>query len=91
VVFRSFIFGGPAWFTVPTATGAVALLALAQDFDSPQVKWSSSSSPPSSSAVGGGDGVYSQLLHLSPPRWIPLLASTADLLAEEVYVTMLNP
>lgn len=35
--FRSFIFGGLAWFTVPIVTGAVALLALARDFDIPQV------------------------------------------------------
>ncbi|QEY31891.1 urea transporter [Synechococcus sp. RSCCF101] len=91
VVFRSFIFGGLAWFTVPIVTGAVALMALAQDFDVPQVNMVFPIVTARLLGSGGAMMVFVLIFASLTSTLDSLLASTADLLAEDVYVKMLHP
>lgn len=91
VVFKSFIFSGIAWITVPIVTGAIALVALAQDFDVPQVNMVFPIVAARLLGSGGAVLVFVIILSSLASTLDSLLAATADLLAEDVYRQMINP
>ncbi|MEA5423773.1 sodium:solute symporter family transporter [Synechococcus sp. CCY9202] len=91
VVFRSFVFGGFAWFTVPIVTGSIALMALAQNFEVPQVNMVFPIVAAKLLGSAGAMMVFVIIFSSLTSTLDSLLASTADLLAEDVYVKMLRP
>jgi Na+/proline symporter len=91
VVFPSFVLGGLAWVTVPVVTGAIALMALARDFPIPQVNMVF---PIVTARLLGGGGalvVFVIIFASLTSTLDSLLAASADLLAEDVYLQMLRP
>jgi Na+/proline symporter len=91
VIFRSFIFSGIAWMTVPIVTGSIALVALAQDFAVPQVNMVFPIVAAELLGSGGALMVFLIIFSSLASTLDSLLASTADLLAEDVYRQMINP
>ncbi|MEB3321957.1 MAG: urea transporter [Synechococcaceae cyanobacterium] len=91
VVFRSFILGGFAWFTVPIVTGSIALMALAQNVPIPQVNMVFPLMTARLLGAAGAMMVFVIIFASLTSTLDSLLASTADLLAEDVYVKMLRP
>lgn len=91
VVFRSFIFSGIAWMTVPIVTGSIALVALAQNFDVPQVNMVFPIVAAELLGSGGAVMVFIIIFSSLASTLDSLLASTSDLLAEDVYRQMINP
>lgn len=91
VVFRSFILGGVAWVTVPIVTGSIALMALASDLPLPQVNMVFPLMTARLLGSAGAMMVFIIIFASLTSTLDSLLASTADLLAEDVYVKMLRP
>ena len=91
VVFRSFIFGGMAWMTVPVVTGSIGLVALAQDIDVPQVNMVFPVVASQLLGAGGAALVFVVVFASLTSTLDSLLASTADLVAEDVVFRLLNP
>ena len=91
VIFRSFIFSGIAWMTVPIVTGSIALVALAQDFDVPQVNMVFPIVAAELLGSGGAVLVFLIIFSSLASTLDSLLASTSDLIAEDVYRQMIHP
>jgi SSS family transporter len=91
VIFRSFIFSGVAWMAVPIVTGSIALVALAQDFAVPQVNMVFPIVAAQLLGSGGAVLVFLIIFSSLASTLDSLLASTADLIAEDVYRQMINP
>ena len=91
VVFRSFIFGGLAWMTVPVVTGSIGLVALAQGLDLPQVNMVFPVVASQLLGAGGAALVFLVVFASLTSTLDSLLASTADLVAEDVVFKLLNP
>ena len=91
VVFRSFIFGGLAWMTVPVVTGSIGLLALAQGLDLPQINMVFPVVASQLLGSGGAALVFLVVFASLTSTLDSLLASTADLVAEDVVFKLLNP
>jgi len=91
VVFPSFVMGGLAWVTVPLVTGSIALMALAREFPIPQVNMVF---PIVTATLLGGGGalvVFVIIFASLTSTLNSLLAASADLLAEDLYLHMLRP
>ena len=91
VVFRSFIFGGLAWMTVPVVTGSIGLVALARGLDLPQVNMVFPVVASELLGAGGAAMVFLVVFASLTSTLDSLLASTADLVAEDVVFKLLNP
>jgi Na+/proline symporter len=91
VVFRSFVLGGLAWFTVPIVTGSIALMALAQNVPIPQVNMVFPLMTARLLGSAGAMMVFVIIFASLTSTLDSLLASTADLLAEDVYLKMIRP
>ncbi|QNG26853.1 urea transporter [Synechococcus sp. HK01-R] len=91
VVFRSFVFGGLAWMTVPVVTGSIGLVALAQAIELPQVNMVFPVLASQLLGAGGAAMVFVVVFASLTSTLDSLLASTADLVAEDVVFKLLNP
>jgi Na+/proline symporter len=91
VVFRSFVFGGLAWMTVPVVTGSIGLVALAQAIELPQVNMVFPVVASQLLGAGGAAMVFVVVFASLTSTLDSLLASTADLVAEDVVFKLLNP
>ena len=91
VVFRSFIYGGLAWMTVPLVTGAIGLVALAQGLELPQVNMVFPVVASQLLGAGGAAMVFVVVFASLTSTLDSLLASTADLVAEDVVFKLMNP
>ena len=91
VVFSSFILGGLAWMTVPIVTGSIGLVALAQNVDLPQVNMVFPVMASQLLGAGGAALVFVVVFASLTSTLDSLLASTADLVAEDVVFKLLNP
>ncbi len=91
VVFRSFIFGGLAWMTVPVVTGSIGLVALARGLELPQVNMVFPVVASELLGAGGAAMVFLVVFASLTSTLDSLLASTADLVAEDVVFKLLNP
>ncbi len=91
VVFPSFVMGGLAWVTVPLVTGSIALMALAKDFPIPQVNMVFPIVTATLLGAGGALVVFVIIFASLTSTLDSLLAASADLLAEDVYLHMLRP
>ena len=91
VVFSSFILGGLAWMTVPIVTGSIGLAALAENIDLPQVNMVFPVMASQLLGAGGAALVFVVVFASLTSTLDSLLASTADLVAEDVVFKLLNP
>ena len=91
VVFNSFILGGLAWMTVPIVTGSIGLAALAENIDLPQVNMVFPVMASQLLGAGGAALVFVVVFASLTSTLDSLLASTADLVAEDVVFKLLNP
>ena len=91
VVFASFVLGGLAWMTVPLVTGSIGLVALAQAVDLPQVNMLFPVVASQLLGAGGAALVFVVVFASLTSTLDSLLASTADLVAEDVVFKLLNP
>jgi Na+/proline symporter len=91
VVFPSFVLGGIAWVTVPVVTGSIALMALAKDFPIPQVNMVFPIVTAKLLGAGGALVVFIIIFASLTSTLDSLLAASADLLAEDVYLHMWRP
>lgn len=91
VVFRSFVFGGLAWMTVPVVTGSIGLVALAQAIELPQVNMVFPVVASQLLGAGGAAMVFVVVFASLTSTLDSLLASTADLVAEDMVFKLLNP
>ncbi|MBE9173222.1 urea transporter [Cyanobium sp. LEGE 06143] len=91
VVFRSFVLGGFAWVTVPIVTGAIALMALAQNLEIPQVNMVFPIVTAQLLGSGGAAVVFVIIFASLTSTLDSLLAATADLIAEDVIAHWLRP
>ncbi len=91
VVFNSFILGGLAWMTVPVVTGSIGLVALADNLELPQVNMVFPVMASQLLGAGGSALVFVVVFASLTSTLDSLLASTADLVAEDVIFKLLNP
>ena len=86
VVFRSFVLGGLGWMTIPIVTGSIGLLALASKLEVPQVNMVFPVMTAQLLGAGGAALVFIVVFASLTSTLDSLLASTADLLAEDVFL-----
>jgi len=91
VVFRSFLLGGLGWMTIPIVTGSIGLLALASKLEVPQVNMVFPVMTAQLLGAGGAALVFIVVFASLTSTLDSLLASTADLLAEDVFLKLLKP
>ncbi|QVL54130.1 MAG: urea transporter [Cyanobium sp. M30B3] len=91
VVFRSFVLGGLAWTAVPIVTGAIALMALAQQLEIPQVNMVFPLVTAQLLGSGGAAVVFVIIFASLTSTLDSLLAASADLIAEDVVAHWLLP
>lgn len=84
VVFRSFVLGGLAWTAVPIVTGSIALMALAQNLEVPQVNMVFPLVTAQLLGSGGAAVVFIIIFASLTSTLDSLLAASADLIAEDV-------
>jgi Na+/proline symporter len=91
VVMTSFLLGGLAWMSVPLVTGSIGLVALARDLQLEQVNMVFPVMAADLLGAGGAALVFVVVFASLTSTLDSLLASTADLLAEDVYFRLLRP
>ena len=91
VVVNAFVLGGLAWMTVPIVTGSLGLVALAQNLALPQVNMVFPVMASQLLGAGGAALVFVVVFASLTSTLDSLLASTADLVAEDVVFKLLNP
>lgn len=91
VVMTSFVLGGLAWMSVPLVTGSIGLVALARDLQLEQVNMVFPVMAADLLGAGGAALVFVVVFASLTSTLDSLLASTADLLAEDVYFRLLRP
>lgn len=91
VVFRSFVLGGLGWMTIPIVTGSIGLLALASNLEVPQVNMVFPVMTAQLLGAGGAALVFIVVFASLTSTLDSLLASTADLLAEDVFLKLFKP
>ncbi|AII43260.1 urea transporter [Synechococcus sp. KORDI-100] len=91
VVMPSFLLGGLAWMSVPLVTGSIGLVALARNLDLPQVNMVFPVMAADLLGAGGAALVFVVVFASLTSTLDSLLASTADLLAEDVFLHLLRP
>ena len=91
VVFRSFVLGGLGWMTIPIVTGSIGLLALASNLEVPQVNMVFPVMTAQLLGTGGAALVFIVVFASLTSTLDSLLASTADLLAEDVFLKLFKP
>ena len=91
VVMTSFVLGGLAWMSVPMVTGSIGLVALASDLPLDQVNMVFPVMAADLLGAGGAALVFVVVFASLTSTLDSLLASTADLLAEDVYFRLLRP
>ncbi|QNI49663.1 sodium:solute symporter family protein [Synechococcus sp. A15-60] len=91
VVMTSFVLGGLAWMSVPLVTGSIGLVALARDLPLQQVNMVFPVMAADLLGAGGAALVFVVVFASLTSTLDSLLASTADLLAEDVYFRLLQP
>ena len=91
VVFRSFVLGGLGWMTIPIVTGSIGLLALASKLEVPQVNMVFPVMTAQLLGAGGAALVFIVVFASLTSTLDSLLASTADLLAEDVFLKLFKP
>ena len=91
VVMTSFVFGGIAWMSVPMVTGSIGLVALARELPLEQVNMVFPVMAANLLGAGGAALVFVVVFASLTSTLDSLLASTADLLAEDVYFRLLRP
>jgi Na+/proline symporter len=91
VVVNAFVLGGLAWMTVPIVTGSIGLVALAQNLALPQVNMVFPVMASQLLGAGGAALVFVVVFASLTSTLDSLLASTADLVAEDVVFKLLNP
>jgi Na+/proline symporter len=87
----SFVLGGLAWMSVPIVTGSIGLVALARGLEFPQVNMVFPVMAADLLGVGGAALVFVVVFASLTSTLDSLLASTADLVAEDVYFRLLRP
>jgi len=91
VVMTSFVLGGIAWMSVPMVTGSIGLVALARELPIEQVNMVFPVMAADLLGAGGAALVFVVVFASLTSTLDSLLASTADLLAEDVYFRLLRP
>ena len=91
VVMTSFVLGGIAWMSVPMVTGSIGLVALARELPLDQVNMVFPVMAADLLGAGGAALVFVVVFASLTSTLDSLLASTADLLAEDVYFRLLRP
>ena len=91
VVMTSFVLGGIAWMSVPMVTGSIGLVALAREIPLEQVNMVFPVMAADLLGAGGAALVFVVVFASLTSTLDSLLASTADLLAEDVYFRLLRP
>ena len=91
VVMTSFVLGGLAWMSVPIVTGSIGLVALARGLEFPQVNMVFPVMAADLLGVGGAALVFVVVFASLTSTLDSLLASTADLVAEDIYFRLLRP
>ena len=91
VVMTSLVLGGLAWMSVPLVTGSIGLVALARDLPLQQVNMVFPVMAADLLGAGGAALVFVVVFASLTSTLDSLLASTADLLAEDVYFRLLQP
>ena len=91
VVMTSFVLGGLAWMSVPMVTGSIGLVALARELPLDQVNMVFPVMAADLLGAGGAALVFVVVFASLTSTLDSLLASTADLLAEDVYFRLLRP
>ncbi|TGG91851.1 MAG: urea transporter [Aphanocapsa feldmannii 277cV] len=91
VIFRSFIFGGLAWMAVPLVTGSIGLVALAKGIEVPQVNMVFPVVAAQLLGAWGAAVVFLIVFASLTSTLDSLLASTADLIAVDIYLQLLRP
>ena len=91
VVMTSFVLGGLAWMSVPLVTGSIGLVALARELPLEQVNMVFPVMAADLLGAGGAALVFVVVFASLTSTLDSLLASTADLLAEDVYFRLLRP
>ena len=91
VVMTSFVLGGIAWMSVPMVTGSIGLVALARELPLEQVNMVFPVMAADLLGAGGAALVFVVVFASLTSTLDSLLASTADLLAEDVYFRLLRP
>ena len=91
VVMTSFVLGGIAWMSVPMVTGSIGLVALARELPLEQVNMVFPVMAADLLGAGGAALVFVVVFASLTSALDSLLASTADLLAEDVYFRLLRP
>ena len=86
-----FVLGGLAWMSVPLVTGSIGLVALARDLPLEQVNMVFPVMAADLLGAGGAALVFVVVFASLTSTLDSLLASTADLLAEDVYFRLLRP
>jgi Na+/proline symporter len=87
----SFVLGGLAWMSVPIVTGSIGLVALARGLEFPQVNMVFPVMAADLLGVGGAALVFVVVFASLTSTLDSLLASTADLVAEDIYFRLLRP
>ena len=91
VVMTSFVLGGIAWMSVPMVTGSIGLVALARELPLEQVNMVFPVMAADLLGAGGAALVFVVVFASLTSTLDSLLASTADMLAEDVYFRLLRP
>ena len=91
VVLLSFVLGGLAWMSVPVVTGSIGLVALARGLDLPQVNMVFPVMAADLLGAGGAALVFVVVFASLTSTLDSLLASTSDLIAEDIYYRLLRP
>jgi Na+/proline symporter len=91
VVANAFVLGGLAWMAVPIVTGSIGLVALAENLALPQVNMVFPVMASQLLGAGGAALVFVVVFASLTSTLDSLLASTADLVAEDVIFKLLNP
>ncbi|MEB3158353.1 MAG: urea transporter, partial [Synechococcus sp.] len=85
------VLGGLAWMSVPMVTGSIGLVALARNLELDQINMVFPVMAADLLGVGGAALVFVVVFASLTSTLDSLLASTADLLAEDVYFKLLRP
>ena len=91
VVMNSFVLGGVAWMSVPLVTGSIGLVALARELPLEQINMVFPVMAADLLGAGGAALVFVVVFASLTSTLDSLLASTADLLAEDVYFRLFRP
>ena len=91
VVMPSFVLGGLAWMSVPLVTGSIGLVALARNLELEQVNMVFPVMAADLLGAGGAALVFVVVFASLTSTLDSLLASTADLLAEDVFLGLIKP